>query len=118
MANLEIPQKAEGMHSKMQSHAARERSGLRSWFSLIGFIQWPSFESLQLVTKLIIFNCPYKLTMCLLVTKCFTSERPLKFLSLTVILLVTKHPHACQQCPLKKGTYTHLDMFSEVTKLS
>jgi len=31
-------------------------------------------------------------------------------LSPTVPLFVTKHPHACQQCPLKKGSYTHLDM--------
>ena len=43
----------------MQSHAAREWSGLRSCYSLIGFIQWPScYQSKS-------YNVH---TMCLLVT--------------------------------------------------
>ena len=62
-----------------------------------------SLKSLQLVTKL-------SLKSLQLVTKCFTSERPPECLSPTVPLFVTKHPHACQQCPLKKGTYTHHDV--------
>jgi len=31
--------KLESMHSQMLFHAAREWSGLRSWYSLFGFIQ-------------------------------------------------------------------------------
>ena len=47
-----------------------------------------------LVTKVNLTTC---ITMCLLATKIFTNERPLKCLSLTVPLFATKHPHAFQQ---------------------
>jgi len=113
------------MHSKMQSHAAQEWSGLRSCYSLIGFIQWPScyqsrsynvhiqcacslpvsLKSLQLVTKLSL-----KSLQCVCSLPNFSQVRPPECLSPTVPLFVTKHPHACQQCPPKKDTYTHLDM--------
>jgi len=51
-----------------------------------------------------------KLTMCLLVIKSFTKERPLKCLSLTVPLFVNKHPILVDKVSPKNKVRTCLDM--------
>jgi len=50
------------MHCKMLSHAAQERPGLRTWYSLLGFIQCACFLP---KCSLVAYNV---CTMCLLVT--------------------------------------------------
>jgi len=58
----------------------------------------------------------YKLTMCPLVTKSFTNQRPLECFSLTVPLFVTKHPMHVNKVAPKSKVHSYniiiLDMLS------
>ena len=106
----------ESMHSIM-----REQSGLRSCYSLIGFIQWPSCYQSRSYNVPACYQCPLKAYS--LLTNC-----PLKIYNVYAccqMLHKWGHLNACHQLfpclspniptlvnsvPPKKGTYTHLDM--------